>query len=176
MAAKQAAGGWPSALADESKATLAEFQCGICLEIVRDCVEPQTESKGGNVTGCGHLFCLECFQTVRENSCPVCRAPVKRSPAGTNLFVASQKIRRDVLNFKMHCPRMENGCPWKGTLRDLDGHNEECQVIVTRCQDCQKQLLSGELAKHLLEDCVERTISCNLCQVCMFNCVLPSFY
>lgn len=123
----------------------SSFQCGVCLEVMRD-----------PVSGCqeGHCFCLECIKEL--SNCPMCRAPydhnsfVKNRPAedyiqaltvmckhGPESPAADDEISgvcnafADIVKINSNPPPR---CSWRGPLADLQHHlNTVCLFHPTPC-------------------------------------------
>jgi len=59
---------------DEEEGNPGEYDCAICLGAL---VEPK-------VLGCGHSYCKQCLQLLRnkgvQQSCPLCRVPLPPGP------------------------------------------------------------------------------------------------
>merc|ERR1719320_569174 len=81
---------------------------------MRDCVE----------TNCGHMFCEECITSAlkEKQECPECREKVTVSSLSS-----IKSIRRKILSLRVKCTGSENGCSWKGMLKDLHSHEQECK-------------------------------------------------
>lgn len=54
--------------ADENKAISEELHCGICLELIHNCV---------TLTNCLHNYCGGCIsEWLKKKNCPLCKAPI----------------------------------------------------------------------------------------------------
>lgn len=88
--------------------------CTICQEIFDDPYR---------VT-CGHTFCCKCLEKWHKNNinnptCPLCRENYEPDYTGKDL------IAQSIINeLQVYC--INNGCPWKGKLSELQNHIKSC--------------------------------------------------
>ena len=110
-----------------------EFQCEcpICLLVLR---EPY------QATCCGKSFCRECIERVKDkvSSCPACKVE------NFNLY-HNKGLQQSLYDFQVYCSSRDEGCEWRGELRELDKH-----------------LNSEQAADKSLEGCPFTVISCPL--------------
>ncbi|ESO89090.1 hypothetical protein LOTGIDRAFT_154170 [Lottia gigantea] len=157
-----------------------KYTCPVCLAVLRDAVQ----------THCGHRFCEVCITNVigtrRAARCPV---------DNTWFYCDGQlfediAIRREILSFAVKCYYFNEGCEWKGELRDYEEHIEECiyrpvecthqcgaSVLYlnlsehldicprrpTICAHCQENIIHVDMTKHQLLFCQKFPVSCTLC-------------
>ena len=104
----------------DHKQELEDYKCAICLGVI---VEPVQ-------TSCGHLFCAQCIRRVHR--CPTCRRNFTTTQDG---FVA-----RKIGGICVMCPNADQGCSWKGTLRESVDHlGNRCGYEEVECQYCEYQ-------------------------------------
>lgn len=82
--------------------------CGICLDIVWQ-KETMSSQRFGLLSGCNHVFCLECIRTWRRNnsadddalrSCPECRTHTDFVVPSYHWFVDQEDKERIIKNYK----------------------------------------------------------------------------
>lgn len=130
-----------------------DLQCSICLLVLS---EPQLTSC------CGNHFCSACVkQTQAENRpCPLCNSP-------TFSTMLDKYFVRKVRELKVACPQKDSGCPWIGSLgemeRHLDAKKGDCKFMIVDCPYlCGARFHHGELAGHQLS-CPRRPYICKFC-------------
>mmetsp|Transcript_25197 Transcript_25197/g.62396 ORF Transcript_25197/g.62396 Transcript_25197/m.62396 type:complete len:316 (-) Transcript_25197:996-1943(-) len=112
-------------------AILKQFECSVCLDIVRDPVI---------TTECAHIFCRDCFGTM--DTCPLCRQDTDMHPLkDTN---SGRALWRVLCCLKMRCPKSDDWqnhpCAWVGEYADLEKHMaESCVQQHPLCPQCRAQ-------------------------------------
>lgn len=70
--------------ANETKAICEELNCGICLELIHNCV---------TLTSCLHNFCGGCISDwLKKKDCPLCKAPITSAKKNAQLNNIIQTI------------------------------------------------------------------------------------
>ena len=134
-------------------------ECPICLQILR---EPRL------IDCCGHNFCAACIGRVEDDGrpCPLCNEPLFTT-------MANKGLKRDLNEFRVHCPHHLFGCEWVGELGKVDEHLnsdsqpqrqlEGCPFAVIECLHCKEGIRRDKVAGHQLERCPQRPYSCEYC-------------
>ena len=131
-------------------APLEEQVCQICGELVNS---PQ------QLLCCGQDVCEGCLLNwlERAGTCPFCR---ERSPK----YYPDVRNERAIKNLIGKCAFEEQGCNWKGELRDLANHLAECTKGIVPCPfRCGKKVPKGELDEHKGNYCTKRRYRCQYC-------------
>lgn len=122
-----------------------KLQCPICMHVLSNPV----------VTECMHHFCKECLlmdmQSRRKRDCPVCR----QSPMNVRYDSTLSLI---ISRLSVHCV---DGCPWRGTVHDLDAHRKRCALLPVKCEDCEAMLDRARLAEHACPNARTPCAACN---------------
>jgi TNF receptor-associated factor 4 len=149
--AASVSGGYDYKLVDKSLAD--EYTCPICMLVLRD---PQ-------LTRCGHHLCNCCLKQLKYKGrnhfkCPTCRDDL------TNNFFPDKHINRKIKSLQVYCNNKDDGCQWKGDLKDIEDHLQECPYQLVSCSnDCGMNLQRRHLQNHLENDCPKRLIKCQYC-------------
>ncbi|XP_020913585.1 TNF receptor-associated factor 6 isoform X2 [Exaiptasia diaphana] len=129
----------------------SKYECPICLLGLREPVQTQ----------CGHRFCRNCIvRSLRDagNKCPVDNVPLSESGLYPDNFA-----KREMGMFTVWCRyHKERGCPWKGTLNELESHHKECPKFKTTCPKCKEKITNEELPNHREKVCPKERIKCPL--------------
>ena len=127
-----------------------EYICHICTFISRD---PQ------QVVCCGNIYCKNCLQKLKEKrndfKCPTCRSDL------TNNYFNDIRADRKIKSLQVYCTNMESSsshddssCQWKGYLKDIDTHLQQCPYQFISCtNDCGEHVQQKQLQYHLENDC-----------------------
>ena len=143
-----------------------ELECIICKNLAD---EPHQ-------TGCcGHTVCFKCADEWRKrsNSCPNCR----ESPLELG---KDARIKRLVKGLTVYCSHYRDGCGWKGSINDLEGHlQNQCLFEEIPCQNmgCEIKVMRRDLDDHAKNTCSMRLLACPCCkQVLTYNEVITTHY
>jgi len=73
--------------------------------------------------------------------------------------------RREVQSFVVHCTFVDDGCSWKGEIRNLEVHTSNCEYVKVSCvhAGCGAMVKKAFLPEHLKTDCAFRLVTCELC-------------
>lgn len=138
---------------------LFPIECPVCKDILK--VPHQTEC-------CGKIFCQTCIQKTKKarEGCPTCNQHNYNTFPDRGLLVALQQLQT-------HCPNVEDGCKWKGFLKDVDRHLnyspsvgkilEGCQYVSIQCPHCCSNLPRSKMKTHQLIQCPRRPFTCQFC-------------
>lgn len=75
------------------------------------------------LTHCGHAIDKQC---IRDQSCPTCSKPLLWT-------VPNIMIEREVKTVKIHCINEDAGCPFMGSIEDMDSHINQCEYELVVC-------------------------------------------
>ena len=138
-----------------------EYICHICILVSRD---PQ------QVSCCGNIYCKSCLQQLKESAndfkCPTCRSNI------SNSYFSDTRVDKKIKSLKVYCTNRErycsqdgSSCQWKGYLKDIDTHLQQCPYQFISCtNDCGEYVQRKQLQYHLENDCPKRLIECQYCK------------
>ena len=97
----------------------SELTCAICLNVPLHPV----------MTSCQHLFCRDCLAQYQQQNeeisrCPTCRVESPQRPAA---LVAGSLVYRIWSKTNARCGNCDRGCPWIGSISDLEAHYQACR-------------------------------------------------
>jgi len=156
---KKEVGGYSLNMTDEQQLQ-KDFQCPICLLIIRDSTE----------LPCNHLMCKSCLvqnehylmqsKGVLPPCCSLCKAsydPKKKS--------AVKSIDKIILtSLKVKCIQTE--CSWVGCIQDFEAHKAKCEYVLVACSHdkCPTRIQQKEqLINSHKERCIYRSTMCRYC-------------
>ena len=77
-----------------------------------------------------------------------------------------KKARQKIPELKANCPLATRGCAWNATLFEVEAHLDVCQEFKVKCKDgCGVVLKRCEQKNHCSNECVNRIVRCEHCQV-----------
>ena len=135
--------------------------CHICILVSRD---PQ------KVSCCGNIYCISCLQQLKESGnyfkCPTCRSDI------SNNYFSDTRADKKIKSLEVYCTNRESyclqdgsSCQWKGYLKDIDTHLQQCPYQFISCtNDCREYVQRKQLQYHLENDCPNRLIICQYCK------------
>ena len=130
-----------------------EFMCSICHKVLR---EPHlTEC-------CGKHFCSSCLEhwSRRNVTCPQCRKHSYR-------HILDKNVERKVNSLHVLCIHSEDGCRWRGELRNLKEHlhlERGCGYVKVACSNkCGISERRKDVQQHMEKECPFRTYQCEHC-------------
>ena len=134
---------------------LDKYLCKICSKVFKD---PHITSC------CGSHYCETCLKRKTVDVCPNCGAK------GSNDFkhFCDHGWKRKISSFKVYCVSKDKGCQWVGELRSLSEHDTElCEYREILCPNpyCTVLIFVKDCDKHLKEECIERFVHCEHCNV-----------
>ena len=139
----------------------SEYICHICTFVSRD---PQ------QVSCCGNIYCKSCLQQLKDTStdfkCPTCRSNI------SNNYFSDTRADRRIKSLEVYCTNRESyclqddsSCQWKGYLKHIDTHLQQCPYQFISCtNDCGEYVQRKQLQYHLENDCPNRLIICQYCK------------
>lgn len=130
----------------------AELECNICYMLMR---EPQI------VECCGEHFCKGCIERIQKagKPCPLCQCQSFK-------IFPQKKVERTILGLEVSCINKNQGCEWKGELRNLEGHinqtgpskEDECKYHKVPCSlSCGEYHERRLIQQHETENCSKRS-------------------
>ena len=110
------------------------------------------------------LICAECEGISRKprnwRGNTVCAMCVPEQRIGN----IDKRVENKVAFLNARCPLSGEGCSWKGKLREIEKHMEECLKVRVECQlECGNVLERESLEQHNREICPLRIIQCTYC-------------
>ncbi|XP_005091031.2 TNF receptor-associated factor 6 [Aplysia californica] len=131
----------------------SRFQCPICLLVLREPMQ----------TACGHRFCDGCIRRVIVTN-NVLTCPVDKQYSRVNQMFPDVAIQREILSLSVQCPNTDDGCAWRGELRELEKHREVCRMEEVHCpHGCELTTKRCQLDDHVTV-CPSRQVQCKHCQ------------
>lgn len=75
-----------------------------------------------------------------------------------------KESQRRIQRLAVQCTFHDNGCTWKGELRELEAHALNCEKADVVCpRNCGMIYPKSEEAKHLEEECSKKMQTCPHC-------------
>ena len=138
-----------------------QTECPVCLQIPR---EPCVIS-----CKCGKEFCRECIERIKQDNkpCPMCNK-------SEFTFLRHYGSERYLNAQEVFCSRKNDGCEWKGKLKEYEQHLNEtpapdnqlngCQFVEVECKhECGGWFQRRYIATHQDQECLERPYACEHC-------------
>ena len=165
---------------ESSHPTLKLMTCDLCKGILYEPVRDEYNN-------CFCKKCLEIHLMLSQN------CPTNNTPYSNFKFNKIPALERCISSFKLFCKNRNSGCNWQGFPNQLQGHLntdcpkqivpcpndccfiqiqrellqthiEQCQYNITKCKDCNNDLIIKYLSAHE-EDCPSKGIHCNKCAI-----------
>jgi len=138
--------------------------CTICTKVLKD---PHL------MACCGKKFCISCLQMwfshQQEEKCPHCRATQEDDNYAV-LHILDKGLRSEIESRLVHCPNVDDGCEWKGELRDFSLHLSKCELCWVHCpRGCRRKngvktiVCRRYMEEHLKYFCYLIQKSCKYC-------------
>jgi len=129
--------------------------CPKCDGLLREAVQ---------TIACGHRYCKTCVDTMLsqgDGKCVIDDLAIRREQVFLDRFV-----EREIQSLTLHCVNQEQGCEWKGELRNREVHDAVCEYVKVPCvhSDCGELVTRAKLAEHLEQACQYRMVTCQYCQ------------
>ena len=136
-----------------------KYICAICTLVSCD---PQQASC------CGNVYCKSCLQQLKDIgqhfNCPTCRHDL------TNKCFPDRRADLEIKSLQVYCTnnkqtaQADNTCSWKGRLKDIDDHLQQCLYQILSCTNgCGENIERKQLQHHLESNCPKRLIKCQYC-------------
>ena len=138
-----------------------QTECPVCLQIPKEpCLISCT---------CGKEFCRECIERIKQDNkpCPLCNK-------SEFTFLRHYGSERYLNAQEVFCSRKNDGCEWKGKLKEYEQHLNEspapdnqldgCQFVEVECKhECGGRFQRRYIATHQDQECLERPYACEHC-------------
>eukprot|EP00118_Oscarella_pearsei_P017443 m.172874 g.172874 ORF g.172874 m.172874 type:complete len:134 (+) comp39087_c0_seq13:29-430(+) len=85
-----------------------DLECPVCMSALKEPV----------LTSCGHNFCCICAEKLTKYGKFQC--PLDNQECQERDVFRDRKVERKVLSLLVYCSRKDQGCSWKGELRDIE--------------------------------------------------------
>ena len=119
----------------------SDVVCPICRLVAR---EPY------QVSCCGKIYCKSCFNELEERSkwqfrCANCREDEPHN-------FPDRKTKGQINSLRVACTKREDGCTWRGALREMEGHLNRCEYADVDCPfstiGCSLRPLRKDIEEH----------------------------
>eukprot|EP00731_Ephydatia_muelleri_P007202 Em0003g1450a len=78
--------------------------------------------------------------------------------------LSKQSVQKKVLELRIRCSNRSSGCPWQGSVAELDAHLAVCDHEATACPyTCNAPLTRSTLKHHVGHECPQRPTTCKYC-------------
>ncbi|XP_073241863.1 TNF receptor-associated factor 2-like [Porites lutea] len=143
------------AISAENKGSIDKrYFCLQCNNIFRDPVQ----------TDCGHVYCKSCIRDLkRDDGMFICL--VDKSPFAADQVFPDNFMKREALSLVVECPNYNNGCVWKGEVRNVEKHLLSCPYKEERCTNkgCSEWVRRVDFQQHIERECPYRPQTCPSC-------------
>ncbi|XP_047143291.1 TNF receptor-associated factor 5 isoform X2 [Hydra vulgaris] len=135
---------------------LDDHECPVCQMALREPIQTQ----------CGHRLCLSCAEEMRKRNKGVLICPLDNSVLNPSKIFPDKAIERAVMQLKVKCSNVINGCEWTGELKILNKHLGSCEYQTLKClnKPCSSSLLRKKLNEHMEKHCIYRLVTCHHCK------------
>ncbi|XP_029467451.1 TNF receptor-associated factor 2 isoform X4 [Rhinatrema bivittatum] len=137
-----------------------KYLCSHCKNILRRPFQAQ----------CGHRYCSYCLKSIISSGPQKCAPCLQEGLYEEGISVLENSsafpdnaARREVESLPAICPN--NGCMWKGTIKDYEGtHEESCPYMLIPCPSCKTMIKLNDTEHHNERECPERKLNCKFCK------------
>lgn len=142
----------------ESRLRVSDFICSLCHGVL---FQPVADF-------CGHLFCQDCLETYLSTN-QTC--PITHNPLNIDQPIEVPSIRKFIDKMSIKCKNSNEGCNWKGELRNLQYHIDTiCKKQKVKCQNSQcKLMIKREDLKEHLKKCGFKEEQCPDCGIMLLR-------
>ncbi|XP_015772347.1 PREDICTED: TNF receptor-associated factor 2-like [Acropora digitifera] len=146
-----------------------KYLCNFCGLLLKNAMQ----------TGCGHFYCEECLGGLHVNDqCEMTSVQDQTELLEYEVF-PDMLIRREINTLEVHCTFVDDGCIWRGEVKNLEQHQEvNCKAYPVSCDKCSKEgIPRGKLTDHqspILGDCRGIQGPCPFSQIGCSNCEVLS--
>uniref|UniRef100_G3VZZ2 TNF receptor-associated factor n=1 Tax=Sarcophilus harrisii TaxID=9305 RepID=G3VZZ2_SARHA len=122
-----------------------KYLCSACKNILRRPFQAQ----------CGHRYCSYCLTSIISTGPQNCAACIQEGiyEEGISILESSSAFpdnaaRREVESLPAIC--VNDGCTWKGTIKEYEAHDEVCPKFPLTCEGCgKKKILREKFQDHV---------------------------
>uniref|UniRef100_A0A5F8HAI1 TNF receptor-associated factor n=3 Tax=Monodelphis domestica TaxID=13616 RepID=A0A5F8HAI1_MONDO len=122
-----------------------KYLCSACKNILRRPFQAQ----------CGHRYCSYCLTSIISTGPQNCAACIQEGiyEEGISILESSSAFpdnaaRREVESLPAVC--VNDGCTWKGTIKEYEAHDEICPKFPLTCEGCgKKKILREKFQDHV---------------------------
>ncbi|XP_048368449.1 TNF receptor-associated factor 2 isoform X3 [Sphaerodactylus townsendi] len=149
-----------------------KYLCTECKNILRRPFQAQ----------CGHRYCSSCLKKIISSGPQKCSACIQEGiyEEGISILETSSAFpdnaaRREVESLPAVC--INEGCMWKGTIKEYEAHDEVCPKFPLTCDGCGKKKIPREKFQDHIKTCSKCKAPCRFqfvgCTELMENEKLP---
>ncbi|XP_028912334.1 TNF receptor-associated factor 2 isoform X2 [Ornithorhynchus anatinus] len=125
-----------------------KYLCSACKNILRRPFQAQ----------CGHRYCSYCLNSIISSGPQNCAACVQEGifEEGISILESSSAFpdnaaRREVESLPAFC--VNDGCSWKGTIKEYEAHDKICPKFPLTCEGCGKKKIPREKFQDHVKTC-----------------------
>ncbi|XP_053137879.1 TNF receptor-associated factor 2 isoform X4 [Hemicordylus capensis] len=132
-----------------------KYLCSECKNILRRPFQAQ----------CGHRYCSCCLKKIIRSGPQKCAACIQEgiyepgvSILESNSTFPDNAARREVESLLAIC--VNEGCTWKGTIKEYEAHDEVCPKFPLTCDGCGKKKIPREKFQDHVKTCSKCKAPC----------------
>ncbi|XP_032993440.1 TNF receptor-associated factor 2 [Lacerta agilis] len=132
-----------------------KYLCSECEDLLRRPFQAQ----------CGHRYCSYCLKNLISSGPQPCAACLREglyeegvSVLDSGSAFPDNAARREVESLPAACTRKD--CPWKGTIKEYEAHDEVCPKFPLTCDGCGKTDVPREMFAEHVRSCGKCRVPC----------------
>ncbi|KAM9176248.1 TNF receptor-associated factor 2 isoform 3-T4 [Mergus octosetaceus] len=132
-----------------------KYLCSDCKNILRRPFQAQ----------CGHRYCSYCLKKIISSGPQKCASCIQEgiyeegiSVLETSSAFPDNAARREVESLPAVC--INDGCMWKGTIKEYEAHDEVCPKFPLTCEGCGKKKIPREKFQDHVKTCGKCKVPC----------------
>ncbi|XP_067165286.1 TNF receptor-associated factor 2 isoform X3 [Apteryx mantelli] len=132
-----------------------KYLCSECKNILRRPFQAQ----------CGHRYCSYCLKKIISSGPQKCAICIQEGiyEEGISILETSSAFpdnaaRREVESLPAIC--INDGCTWKGTIKEYEAHDEVCPKFPLTCEGCGKKKIPREKFQDHVKSCGKCKVPC----------------
>ncbi|XP_069097528.1 TNF receptor-associated factor 2 isoform X3 [Pleurodeles waltl] len=132
-----------------------KYICSDCRNILRRPYQAQ----------CGHRYCSYCLKRIISSGPQKCASCIQEGIYEEGVSILEQSsafpdnaARREVESLPAVCPN--DGCPWKGTIKDYEAHDKVCPKYLLTCEGCGRKKIPREKFQDHVKSCGKCKVPC----------------
>ncbi|XP_040818696.1 TNF receptor-associated factor 2 isoform X6 [Ochotona curzoniae] len=133
----------------------AKYLCSACGNVLRRPFQAQ----------CGHRYCSFCLSGILSSGPQNCAACVREGiyEEGVSVLESASAFpdnaaRREVESLPAICPN--DGCTWRGTLKEYEAHHAICPKFPLTCEGCGKKKIPRDKLQEHAKTCGKCRVPC----------------